>query len=44
MCFCLFYMHQKSYNEIVKITGYSYNEVRSHIQNGRRKFKLAVER
>jgi RNA polymerase sigma-70 factor (ECF subfamily) len=44
LCFCLFYLHQKSYEDIVKLTGYSYDEVRSHIQNGRRKFKLVIER
>lgn len=44
LCFCLFYLQQKSYIDIVKLTGYTYDEVRSHIQNGRRKFKLAVER
>ena len=43
-CFCLFYMHDKSYNDIMELTGYSYDEVRSHIQNGRRKFKLLLGR
>jgi RNA polymerase sigma factor (sigma-70 family) len=43
ICFCLFYLHDKSYDEIADITRLSYDEVRSHIQNGRRKFKLAVE-
>jgi RNA polymerase sigma factor (sigma-70 family) len=43
-CFCLFYMQEKSYDEIAKLTGYSYNQVRSHIQNGRRKFKLILDR
>jgi RNA polymerase sigma-70 factor, ECF subfamily len=43
ICFCLFYLHGKSYNDIARITRFSYDEVRSHIQNGRRKFKLAVE-
>ena len=42
-CFCLFYIQQKSYQEIVKITGYTYNEVRSYIQNGKRNFKLILE-
>jgi RNA polymerase sigma factor (sigma-70 family) len=44
LCFCLFYLHQKSYDEIGRLTGYTYDEVRSHIQNGRRKFKMAFER
>jgi RNA polymerase sigma factor (sigma-70 family) len=43
-CFCLFYIQQKSYQEIAEITGYSYDAVRSHIQNGRRKFKLIMKR
>jgi RNA polymerase sigma-70 factor, ECF subfamily len=43
ICFCLFYLHDKSYDEIAEITRLSYDEVRSHIQNGRRKFRLAVE-
>jgi RNA polymerase sigma factor (sigma-70 family) len=42
-CFCLFYIHQKSYKEISQITGFSYNQVRSHIQNGKRNFKLAMQ-
>ncbi len=42
-CFCLFYIHQKSYKQISELTGFSYNQVRSHIQNGRRKFKLAMK-
>jgi RNA polymerase sigma factor (sigma-70 family) len=44
LCFCLFYLQEKSYDEIVQLTGYNHDEVRSHIQNGRRKFKLAFER
>ncbi|MBN2008533.1 sigma-70 family RNA polymerase sigma factor [candidate division KSB1 bacterium] len=39
-CFCLFYIQQKSYKEIAAFTGYSYDEVRSYIQNGKRNFKL----
>jgi RNA polymerase sigma factor (sigma-70 family) len=42
-CFCLFYIHRKSYKEIAELTGYSYNDIRSYIQNGRRKFKLAMQ-
>ena len=43
-CFCLFYIHNKSYKEIVKLTGFSDNEVRSFIQNGKRKVKLFLEK
>ena len=42
-CFSLFYIHQLSYQEIARRTGFSYNAVRSHIQNGRRKFKMLME-
>ena len=43
-CFCLFFIHKKSYQEIAQFTGYSLNEVRSHIQNGKRIFKLVMEK
>jgi RNA polymerase sigma-70 factor, ECF subfamily len=43
MCFCLFYLHEKSYDDIVRLTGYTRNQVRSHIQNGRRKLRLELE-
>lgn len=42
-CFCLFYIHRLSYQEISELTGYSLQQVRSHIQNGRRKFKICME-
>jgi len=43
-CIELFYLKNKSYNEIVKITGYDWNAVRSHIQNGRRNLKLCMDK
>ena len=42
-CFCLFFIQQKSYKEIASYTGISLKSVRSHIQNGKRKFKLLME-
>ena len=39
LCIDLFYLKQKSYKEISEQTGYTDNEVRSHIQNGRRNLK-----
>ena len=42
-CIELFYLKEKSYNEIVEITGYSMNEVKSFIQNGKRNLKLKLE-
>jgi RNA polymerase sigma factor (sigma-70 family) len=38
-CIRLMYIDDKSYHEISDITGYSLNEVKSHIQNGKRNMK-----
>jgi RNA polymerase sigma-70 factor (ECF subfamily) len=43
-CIELFYLDEKSYKEVEQITGYSYNEVKSHLQNGKRNLKLMMER
>ena len=43
-CIELFYLDQKSYREVEQITGYTYNEVKSHIQNGKRNLKQMMER
>jgi RNA polymerase sigma factor (sigma-70 family) len=42
-CIELFYLKSKSYFEIEEITGYSSNEVKSHIQNGKRNLKIKME-
>src|ERR1019366_7885444 len=39
MCVELFYLKDSSYSEIAVITGYSINEVKSYIQNGKRNLK-----
>lgn len=39
MCLQLFYIENKSYKEIVEQTNYTINEVKSHIQNGKRNLK-----
>lgn len=41
-CIELFYYKNMSYTEIVAITGYSANEVKSYIQNGKRNLKLIL--
>ena len=38
-CIRLMYIEDKSYVDITKITGYSLNEVKSYIQNGKRNLK-----
>lgn len=40
----LFYLQKKCYNEIAELTGSSWNQVRSSIQNGRRNLKACMER
>jgi len=39
-CIKLFYFEEKSYKEIEEITGYNYEKVKSHIQNGKRNMKI----
>lgn len=39
-CVRLFYLEAKSYNEIAEATGYSMNQVKSYIQNGKRNLKM----
>jgi RNA polymerase sigma factor (sigma-70 family) len=40
----LFYLAEKCYKEIVEETGYTLNEVKSYIQNGKRNLKICVEK
>src|SRR3954469_14883566 len=41
-CIELFYIKGCSYSEISKLTGYTMNEVKSHIQNGKRNLKKYI--
>jgi len=43
LCVERFYLHSKSYQDIADETGYSLNEIKSHIQNGKRNLKLMIE-
>ncbi|PSR55108.1 RNA polymerase subunit sigma-24 [Adhaeribacter arboris] len=43
-CLELFYLQEKSYQQIAEQTGYDLNRVRSYIQNGRRNMKIYVEK
>ena len=40
----LFYLNEKCYKEIVEITGFTLNEVKSYIQNGKRNLKICLEK
>ena len=41
-CVHLFYLQKKTYAEVAEITGYSMLQVKSHLQNGKRKLKIAM--
>lgn len=42
-CVQLFYLQQKCYKEIVQLTGYDDNKVKSYIQNGKRNLKICMD-
>lgn len=42
-CIELFYLQQKSYQEISDATGFTLLQVKSHIQNGKRNLKLRMQ-
>lgn len=42
-CVTLFYLEKKSYIQVAELTGFSMMQVKSHIQNGKRKLKLMME-
>lgn len=43
-CVSLFYLEQKSYQQISQITGYSLLQIKSYIQNGKRNIRLLIEK
>jgi RNA polymerase sigma factor (sigma-70 family) len=42
-CLELFFLDKRSYKEIVDLTGFAMNTVKSHIQNGKRNLKIQLE-
>ena len=40
----LFFLQEKCYKEIVDATGYSLNDVKSYIQNGKRNLKICMDK
>ena len=43
LCVELFYLKEKSYNEVAVLTNFSMNNVKSYIQNGKRNLKICIE-
>lgn len=44
ICVELFYLKEMSYAQIIDETGFSYKDVKSHIQNGKRNLKILFEK
>jgi RNA polymerase sigma factor (sigma-70 family) len=42
ICIDLFYLQEKSYQEVQEITNFDYNQVKTHIQNGKRNLKIML--
>jgi RNA polymerase sigma factor (sigma-70 family) len=40
----LFYLEEKCYKEVADMTGYTMNDVKSYIQNGKRNLKICLEK
>lgn len=43
-CVQLFFIEEKCYKEVADQTGFNLNQVKSYIQNGKRKLKICMER
>lgn len=43
ICVELFYLREESYQDIANLTGYSLNQVKSYIQNGKRNLKIYLQ-
>lgn len=41
-CIRLFYLEEKSYNEVSELTGFDFKQVKSYIQNGKRNLSLML--
>lgn len=43
-CLRLFYLERKTYTEVADLTGYDMKQVKSYLQNGRRKLKICMQK
>ena len=44
VCVVMFYLEKSSYQQVSERTGFSFNEVKSHIQNGKRNLKIILQK
>jgi RNA polymerase sigma-70 factor (ECF subfamily) len=42
ICLDLVYLQGKTYQEVSEMTGFGMNEVKSHVQNGKRNLKIKL--
>ena len=42
VCITMFYLQKKSYNDIIAQTGFTFTQVKSYIQNGKRNLKILL--
>ncbi|GAB2558640.1 RNA polymerase sigma factor [Spirosoma areae] len=43
-CLTLFYLERRTYTEVAELTGYDLKQVKSYLQNGRRKLKICMQK
>ena len=43
-CIRMFYIEEKSYQQIIEFTGFDFNQVKSFIQNGKRNLKIYMQK
>jgi RNA polymerase sigma-70 factor (ECF subfamily) len=44
VCVEMFYLQEKSYEDVQEITGYTYKQVKSYIQNGKRNLRIILSK
>lgn len=44
VCIRLFYIEERSYKEIMEHTNFSFDQVKSYVQNGKRNLKIALQK
>jgi RNA polymerase sigma-70 factor (ECF subfamily) len=44
VCLALFYLEEKSYQEVASQTGFTLKQVKSHIQNGKRMLRIQMDK
>jgi len=43
-CIKMFYLQKRSYNDIIALTGFTFTQVKSYIQNGKRNLRILLQK